>query len=498
MADIFISYARGDRERAAQLAAALEGAGYSVWWDRHVLAGSEFSEEIERELKSAKAVIVAWSVNGVKSRWVKDEAVIAQDASKIVPVTLDGTESPIGFRQVHMIDLKDWKGATDAAPFATLKDSIATKVGAHAIPAAAAPKPGFRISVRPLVAGGALLVLAIGIVGGLFLRPWHNPSKAAAPPPAAAEAEVAPNAQDASIAVLAFNNMSGDKDNEYFSDGISEELLNDLAQVPGLHVAARTSSFSFKGKNASIADIAKALNVRAVLEGSVRRAGTRVRITAQLINAADGYHMWSQDYDREIADIFAVQDEIAKAITRELTGKLLAPSGISAAGKPKINPEAYTAILQGRFFMAKRNKPDVLRAVDFFKQAIALEPNYVDAHAGLGQTYARLYTNGQSRTALQPAKDATATALRLDPDNVQALTTQITIAVGEWDWQEAELGLRQVMKLSPNDADVRHQNAVRFFYLNLPEAALMGNGVPPHSILSRRSCDKISAMIFIG
>ena len=329
----------------------------------------------------------------------------------------------------------------------------------------------------------ALLILIIA--GGLYVfvrvPVEHEPRGATLPKEenvaARAGGRAAPRPTEvtpaASLAVLAFDNMSGNQENEYFSDGISEELLNDLSQVPGLRVAARTSAFSFKGKNASIADIAKALNVRAVVEGSVRRAGNRVRITAQLINAADGFHMWSQDYDRDLADIFAVQDEIAHAITKELTGRLLpAPGAGSTTAKAKVNPDAFTAYLQGRFFLAKRNKPDMLRAVDFFKHAIALEPNWADAHASLGQTFARLYSNGQSADVLQAAKDEAATALRLDPDNVQALMLKGIANYSSWNWLEAESALQKAVKLSPNDAESLHSYSEFLSWLGFQEAAL--------------------------
>lgn len=278
--------------------------------------------------------------------------------------------------------------------------------------------------------------------------------------------------QDASIAVLAFNNMSSDKENEYFSDGISEELLNDLSQVPGLRVAGRTSSFSFKGKNVTIGDIGKALNVRTVLEGSVRREGNRVRITAQLVNAADGYHIWSESYDREIADIFAVQEEISRAITKELTGRLLGAKPIPASSRPQINPEAYTAYLRGRFFMNKRNKEDMLRAIDFFKQATRLEPDYADAHASLGRTYSILYANGQQRDTLQAAREETETALRLDPDNIDGLLTLAAGRAAEDRLSEAEALFRKVLKLVPNSAEAHHFYSTFLLALGLEEAAL--------------------------
>ncbi len=280
--------------------------------------------------------------------------------------------------------------------------------------------------------------------------------------------------QDASIAVLAFNNMSDDPKNEYFSDGISEELLNDLAQVQGLRVAGRTSSFSFKGKEVTIEDIGKALNVHTVLEGSVQRVGNRVRITAQLINAANDFHIWSQTYDREIADIFAVEDEISHTITHELTGRLLPTKEADQAlpKKAKINPNAYTAYLQGRFYMNKRNKDDMLRSVELFKLAIGLEPDYADAHASLGLAYGLLYLNGQRRDTLQASKDETATALRLDPDDMVATLNKAQIAAAMWNWLEANAVYSNAVKRNPNDADAQHFYSSFLAELVLPDAAI--------------------------
>jgi adenylate cyclase len=307
---------------------------------------------------------------------------------------------------------------------------------------------------------GAVLLLSLGELAFVILRA-PQPSVAQAPP-------------QASIAVLAFNNMSDDPKNEYFSDGISEELLNDLAQVQGLRVAGRTSSFSFKGKNATIAAIGAALNVRTVLEGSVQRVGDRVRITAQLIDAADDFHIWSQTYDREISDIFAVEDEIAHTITHELTGRLLPgkTSSDTESLKPKINPDAYIAYLQGRFFVNKRSAPDMARAVDFFKRAIALAPDYADAHASLGRTYATLYGNGQRRDTLQAAKDETATALRLDPGNAIATLNNAWIADASLKLLEAYSGYRAALARNPGDSETLHFWSNFLWRLNLPEAAL--------------------------
>lgn len=278
----------------------------------------------------------------------------------------------------------------------------------------------------------------------------------------------------ASIAVLPFVNMSGDPSKEYFSDGISEELLNDLTNKPGLRVAARTSAFAFKGKSEDIQEIARTLHVRTVLEGSVRESGNHIRITAQLINAANGYHLWSATFDRELTDILIVQDDIARNIARELTGRLLARevADTSAPVIPKINPHAYSAYLQGRFLMNKRDSGAMQRASDFFKQAIALEPNYADAHASLGMTYALLYGNGQRRDTLQPAKDEIAATLRLAPNNFTALLARAWVAEFTWNLAEADAAMQELMKRYPNSAEVHHVYATVLMRLGIFDTAL--------------------------
>jgi TolB-like protein len=186
-----------------------------------------------------------------------------------------------------------------------------------------------------------------------------------------------------SIAVLPFQNMSGDPEQEYFSDGVSEELLNVLAKLPGLRVAARTSSFQFKGENKDVIEIGQQLNVALVLEGSVRKAGLQLRITAQLIDASNGFHLWSETYDRELANIFAVQDEISAAIVNTLKEHL----GLQVAAAPRViataNTEAHEAYLRGRYLVVQRNLAGLAGAVREFEKAITLDPEYALAHAEL-------------------------------------------------------------------------------------------------------------------
>jgi serine/threonine-protein kinase len=288
----------------------------------------------------------------------------------------------------------------------------------------------------------------------------------------ASAAREAVTPQDASIAVLAFDNMSDDAKNEFFSEGISEELLNDLSQVRGLRVAGRTSSFSFKGKNAGIHEIGKALNVRTVLEGSVRREGNRVRITAQLINAADDTHIWSHEYDREISDIFAVQGEISRAITSELTGRLMGATPAKTGAQPQINPQAYTAYLKGRFFLNKRNRDAMVNAVGFFKQAIALEPAYSIAHADLALAYALQISNGQRRDALDLAQAEAATAMRLAPDNFESILANAVVEQTSWKWSPANMDFQKLLARYPLNADVHHFYGVFLMDMHLPEGWL--------------------------
>ncbi|MDX2049062.1 MAG: adenylate/guanylate cyclase domain-containing protein [Chitinophagaceae bacterium] len=198
------------------------------------------------------------------------------------------------------------------------------------------------------------------------------------------------------LAVLPFVNMSADPDNEYFSDGITEELLNTLTKVDGLQVTSRTSAFAFKGKQDDIREIAIKLNVDKVLEGSVRKAGNRVRITAQLINAADGYHIWSETYDRNLTDIFEVQDEISNIITNRLRENLsIAQQAGHIVKSPVKNIEAYTLFLKALHFRSKITPADMLKAIDLFEQAIQIEPGYAEAYAYIAGTYSYLGATGQ-------------------------------------------------------------------------------------------------------
>ncbi len=270
-----------------------------------------------------------------------------------------------------------------------------------------------------------------------------------------------------SIAVLPFINMSRDEDNEYFADGLSEELLNVLTKIRGLRVASRTSAFSFKGKDVDIPTVAQKLNVATVLEGSVRKSGKRVRITAQLIEVASDSHLWSETYDRELEDIFAVQDDIAQSVVKELRAALLGEPAETAAVKTAAaevrqaatgrgdNPEAFQLYLQGKFFGERITQVDTDKAIELFQRALAIDPNFALAWAGLSRVHQLQagYGFAPIDEGYERARDAAQHALRLAPDLVEAHIELGLILEGhDWKWAAAGASFRRALELAPGDA----------------------------------------------
>jgi len=275
---------------------------------------------------------------------------------------------------------------------------------------------------------------------------------------------------EASIAVLPFANLSADKENEYFSDGLAEEIINALTHVRGLKVTARTSAFAFRGENQDIRKIAETLNVRTILEGSVRRAGSRIRVSAQLINAADGYHLWSERYDAELADVFAVQDEIAGSIAGALKLKLSAELANVRAHVPPL--PAFEALLKGRHFLFSGDPQGLARGKEYFETAISLDPEYALAHAALANYYWSLASNGvrPASEVMGQARAEARKALDLDPDLPEALAALgVGAAAYDFDWKESERWFKLAMSPGSVTSGVRYCYA---FYHLLPHGRL--------------------------
>jgi TolB-like protein/tetratricopeptide (TPR) repeat protein len=275
-----------------------------------------------------------------------------------------------------------------------------------------------------------------------------------------------------SIAVLPFVNMSRDEKDEYFADGLSEELLNVLAKIRGLRVAARSSAFAFKGKVATVAEVGRALNVATVLEGSVRKEGNRIRISVQLVNVADGYQLWSETYDRTLTDIFAVQDDIARSVVQELRTTLLGGAADAKAGKEvtaavaaavkgrATEPEAHRLYLQARHFFDRGSREDVARGIGYLKQALALDPSFALAWATLGRAYAADADSGWTAAAegYARAREAVKRALVIEPDLAEAHAGLWWIQMNhDWDWRGAEASSRRALELAPGNAVMLRQ-----------------------------------------
>jgi len=337
------------------------------------------------------------------------------------------------------------------------------------------PQPASAADVALLALLGLVVLLSLAqfaVATGLLPRWWERAPASSAVRTASLGPAENP-APAASIAVLPFLNMSGDPKKEYFSDGISEELLNDLSNASNLRVAARTSSFAFKGKSEDIRKIARALNVRAVLEGSVREDGQHIRITAQLINAANGYHLWSKTYDRDLSNVLVVQDEIAREITAALTNQL-AEVGAGASRTPaSIDPAAYRKYLEGQFFAAKKTDEGDARAVELFKQVTAAQPDFAAAFAALGWTYIHMAEfHNQRADLVASAEGALKNALRLDPNNLQALSSDLILALTGWNWRRASDDAHRLKAINPHN--VFTLRGLQFYYqaLGFPQRRL--------------------------
>jgi TolB-like protein/class 3 adenylate cyclase len=291
--------------------------------------------------------------------------------------------------------------------------------------------------------------------------PAFPPSKA---PPAAWEANMP------SIAVLPFINMSGDEENEYFAEGLAEELLNVLSKIRGLRVASRTSAFSFKGTKVDIPTVAQKLNVATILEGSVRKAGRRVRITAQLVEVATDSHLWSGTYDRELEDIFAVQDDIAQSVVKELRAALLedrrdlpastaVKAEVQAAAKGRgENAEAYRLYLQGRTLVSRRTQASVSTGIEYLRQAVSLDPVHALAWAALSASEAIAAGSGgwtPFDLGYGRAREAAERALALEPDLAEGHAALAGVYSGyDWDWSAADASMRRALELAPGSVDV--------------------------------------------
>lgn len=451
---VFLSYCRADQVDAARLAEDLAAAGVEVWWDHLIEGGAAFAKRIATALDDADAVVVLWSARSVESDWVLDEAARGRDLRKLVPASLDGTPAPLGFRQYQTVDLGPWREGRHAESIARLVRAVAAvadgspeRTGA---PPPAAPRPsprGVDRARRRLVAGGlaALPLLAAG---------WY------------AWRRVAGGGRDGngnSVAVLPFENLSGDRDQDYFSDGLSEEVRSTLARNLALRVMAKSSSSRFRTRDQDAVDIARELGVAFLLDGSVRRSGDTVRVSADLVDGRTGFSRWSQVFERRLTDVFAVQSEIAwsvaDALGATIGGRLPPPESLAALGGTRI-PEALDAYLRGRtLYDLSADEASERAALAQFDRAVSLDPEFAAAHAARARSLTAIANQYGAPEALAGMYDeavaAAERAIALAPDLAEAHSTLgFILFQGRLDARAAREPFERSIELGAGEAAV--------------------------------------------
>lgn len=502
---VFLSYASQDAEAARRICEALRSGGVEVWFDQEggLEHGDEWDAKIRRQIRECLLFIPVISASTqarhegyFRIEWdlaAERAQGIAQGVPFILPVAIDDTGEtdalvPDRFRRVQWTRLPGGVVSPEAkarllklwSHRAGVLSSDAARANSAPLPADPIGKPGVK-AYAFIAAAVSLIVAGLGwwILGGRGKATVSQPAASGSGATAAVPEARRPEDQN-SVAVLAFANLSDEKDNEYFSDGISEELLNVLANVPALKVAARTSAFYFKGKQAPTADIARQLGVAYLVEGSVRKAGNRVRISAQLIRAADGFQVWSGNFDRELKDIFGVQDEIAGLIATNLRLKIGEPHG---SAKPAIGPEAFQLFLAGRERVERAGTADLNAGIDCFQRAVVAEPDYAAAWARMARAYIQLARWGgiDAATGFAEARKAVTKAAALEPDSPEVLVALGWVRrTADWDWRGARQSFRRALELQPNNPDTLADTAVLIF--NLGQT---GEGIE----LARRAVD---------
>jgi TolB-like protein/Tfp pilus assembly protein PilF len=504
--DIFLSYASQDAAVANTVVAVLENQGIRCWIaPRDVTPGEFYAGSIVHAIDAAKALVLILSANAAISPHVVRE--VERAASKRHPViSLRLDQAPLPADLEYFLNTSQWLDASGsdanrampklvAAVRAAIEKPASPDVSAVTTVAGTSsrtPYPSDNIRSRYLaVAAGSLV--AVSIAGLVAYRLWLPGHQVVAPAPAVltttpAAVTAAPVIPEKSVAVLPFVDMSEQKDQEYFSDGMSEELIDMLTKIPDLKVPARTSSFYFKGKQATIAEIAKALGVAHVLEGSVRKSGKTLRVTAQLIRMDNGYHMWSQTYDRNVKDIFKVQDEIATAVVEALKAQLL-PAQQAARAHRTANTEAYNAYLLGRQFYNQRGDEGFRRALIAYRKAIALDPGYAAAYAGLAMSEALLADSTADAPSVQQAVADAESAVTRAPDSADSYAARGFVRYYRgWDWSGAEADFMKALALDPSDSTVQVRYGGLLVALGRLEEAIAATkiavGLDPLSILA--------------
>jgi TolB-like protein/Flp pilus assembly protein TadD len=486
---VFLSYASEDASAAQRIADALRTAGVEVWFDKTELRGGDaWDQKIRHQIQTCALFVPIVSQHTqerlegyFRREWklaVERTHDIAEQKPFLVPVVVDATRDqeafvPDGFRAVQWTRLPG--GETPSDFIELIKRLLSPELSPMSAVSGAAPgrREPMRAAWRSKAVLLAILALVVFAALAYFVADKFWISKHLTPTPAA----FAPPPH--SVAVLPFVNMSGDKEQEYFSDGLTEELLNSLAEINELQVAARTSAFSFKGKDTDLGTIARKLNVGAILEGSVRRSGNTVRITAQLINAVTGFHLWSKSYDRDLGDVLKLQTEIATAVAEALKVTLLGDISQKIELGGTRNPAAFDAYLRASKAYQTRHDTakDVPAAIATYTEAIRLDPNFALAFAGRSfalTTYtAAVATGAAAREGFEKAESDARRALALAPELAEAYMALASVFEnGTLDFARASEEYERAVALAPGNAQVLRASAEFAAYMGHFDAAI--------------------------
>ena len=509
---VFLSYASQDADAARRISEALRSHGVEVWFDADggLEHGDAWDSKIRQQVRDCPLFIpiISASTQARHEGYFRIEWDLAAERSRgiasgipfILPVVIDETTQaealvPDRFKSVQWTTLPGGVVTKDyLARFLKLwshRTGLAAAVASRSTEAFA---PGGAASVGPLPKqrirlGRVLVPMGLVIAGAIvWLTLTHRGQVMVAPPPIAAQPTDQPPAQPPasqnSVAVLAFENLSDDKENEYFSDGISEELLNVLSKIPGLKVAARTSAFSFKGKNATAQEIGAKLSVANLVEGSVRRSGNSVRISARLSRAETGEQLWSESYTRDLKDVFAVQTELAQTIVEQLRSRLgiaVAKDQIQAQVKEAerggtTNVEAHQLYLQGNYMLHNYSLDGFRRSAELFQKAVELDPNFALGWAQLASAANRLSgyapTAEESSKSVALARNAAERATKLDPELPAAELAKMEVQESDFDWRGAIKSLQLAKASAPDNVDVMRREAQLLYSLGRLDQAL--------------------------
>lgn len=459
---LFVSYSRTDLPRARPVIDLLESAGFDVWWDGRLEGGENYLQTTETALETCACVVVLWSATSVASHWVRDEAQRGRERGCLVPLTIDGTMAPLGFRQFQLLDISAWNGRADSAEAARILVAVRARLGGEAGAPAPAPAPSPSrtpaLSRRTLMLGGVGLAAVGGGLGAWKFGLFGSPASAAT-----------------SMVVMPFANETGDPDKKFFSDGLARELRTILSRNPRLQVAAPTSSTAIAGEDDFA--IGRKLGVGSILRGSVQRDNARLRVTAELVEIKGGLVRWADTYDRALEDVFQLQSDIAETVALSLVAEVAsdaeAKQAVAAQGEVggTQNVAAYEAFLRGlALFDVSAGDETDRAALAQFEKAVSEDPGYAAAHAWRSTMLAALANNvasgqAESRRLFDAAVAAAERAIAIENRLARAqVALGFALNNGRLDRKAATPHYKAAEKLAAGDADVLRSIASFYAY----------------------------------